>query len=80
MDGIELTPRLQIATIASRRRINTLADDARAGLLPTPPTLPATYFYDERRAQPFHDLLATADYYLSRPEGSPLRESGRALA
>ncbi|WP_370299360.1 L-histidine N(alpha)-methyltransferase [Abyssibacter sp.] len=79
MDGIELTPRLQIATIASRRRINTLADDARAGLLSTPRTLPAKYFYDERGAQLFEDICATEDYYPSRAEASLLREHGEAL-
>lgn len=50
------------------RRIPSLADDARDGLLSTPRTLPPKYFYDERGSVLFDRICQTPEYYPTRSE------------
>lgn len=77
MDGTD--PRLRFTRIPPARRIGSLLDDVRHGLLQPPRRLPAKYFYDERGAQLFEDICATEDYYPSRCEAQLLADHGQAL-
>jgi L-histidine N-alpha-methyltransferase len=45
-----------------------LADDVRAGLKLTPPTLPARWFYDERGSILFDQITRLPEYYPTRRE------------
>lgn len=57
----------------------TLLDDARAGLLTPPRSLPPKYFYDQRGSELFEDICATPEYYPSRTEEALLAEHAGAL-
>lgn len=65
-------PRLDVTHVAPKRDVPTLIDDARAGLLADPRTLPPKYFYDDLGARLYEDICATADYYPARTEESLL--------
>ena len=60
-------------TINPARALPALADDARAGLLVPPRSLPPKYFYDDRGSHLFDQICATPEYYLTRTEDSLLR-------
>lgn len=50
------------------RRIPDLGEDAQAGLLQRPRSLPPKYFYDARGSKLFEAICATPEYYPTRTE------------
>ena len=54
------------------RRIKTLAEDVREGLLEPPRTLPPKYFYDARGSELFDRICDTEEYYPTRTENALL--------
>lgn len=54
------------------RRVKTLAEDAREGLIEPPRTLPPKYFYDARGSALFDRICDTEDYYPTRTEDALL--------
>lgn len=52
---------------------DNLIDDARAGLLGDPKTIPAKYFYDARGSELFEAICRTPEYYPTRTEAALLR-------
>jgi L-histidine Nalpha-methyltransferase len=57
-----------------------LAEDALAGLLSTPKTLPAKYFYDEVGMGLFGEITRLDEYYLTRAELQILTDFGPNIA
>lgn len=52
--------------------MTSLADDARAGLLTPPRSLPPKYFYDARGSLLFDRICDTPEYYVTRTEAALL--------
>ena len=64
-----MTSQLTVAVhLAPTHRTESLAKDARAGLLATPKTLPPVWFYDERGSLLFDEITRLPEYYLTRAE------------
>lgn len=55
-------------TIKPSRKVTSLYEDVRSGLLQAPRSLPPKYFYDARGAQLFDQICLTPEYYLTRVE------------
>lgn len=72
--SMELTP------VPPANRLPTLADDARAGLLTKPRTLPPKYFYDARGSELFDGICRTEEYYPTRDEASLLADAAPDIA
>lgn len=51
-----------------------IADDVRAGLWQSPPSLPARWFYDERGSRLFDEITRLPEYYPTRRETEILTE------
>lgn len=64
--------RLKIHQPATEVRLNTFAEDVRAGLTATPKTLLPKYFYDELGSHLFEAICALPEYYLTRAESEIL--------
>lgn len=60
--------RLTIHNLLSSDRVNTFADDVRAGLMAQPKTLPPKYFYDALGSYLFEAICQLPEYYLTRAE------------
>lgn len=56
------------------RRIRTLAEDVRAGLLEPPRMLPPKYFYDAHGSALFDRICETEEYYPTRTEDALLAQ------
>jgi L-histidine N-alpha-methyltransferase len=61
-------------------RAESLARDARAGLLATPKSLPPVWFYDERGSLLFDEITRLPEYYLTRAERSILTAHAAEIA
>ena len=61
------------------RRVNSLEDDVRQGLLDPPRRLPPKYFYDETGSRLFDRICDTSEYYPTRTESALLEASASAL-
>jgi len=55
-------------------------EDVIAGLLQTPKTLPAKYFYDDRGSKLFEQICDLPEYYLTRTETAILHEHAAIIA
>lgn len=73
------TPAPARTEVPPTRHVPTLAEDARAGLLAPPRSLPPKYFYDDRGSRLFERLCATPEYYPSRTEAALLAEHADAI-
>lgn len=60
--------------VPATRAVPTLAQDAQAGLLTRPRSLPPKYFYDEIGSRLFESICQTPEYYPSRTEAALLEE------
>lgn len=65
--------RLQYSHVSSVRPQPSLADDARAGLLAPPRSLPPKYFYDDHGSRLFEAVCDTPEYYPTRTEAGLLK-------
>ncbi|WP_037341107.1 L-histidine N(alpha)-methyltransferase [Salinisphaera hydrothermalis] len=73
--------RLAHHRVAPERRVPDLAEDARAGLLAPPRSMPPKYFYDERGSRLFEAICDTPEYYPTRAEAALLTDvSERVIA
>lgn len=72
-------PRLTCTEVPPTRPVPSLAEDARAGLLAPPRSLPPKYFYDERGSRLFERVCATREYYPSRTEAALLAENAGSI-
>ena len=61
------------------RRVPTLIEDARAGLLSPPRQLPPKYFYDDVGSALFDQISDTPEYYLTRTEAALLQARATAI-
>ena len=66
---------VQCLAIAPARYVPDLEEDARAGLLERPRSLPPKYFYDARGADLFNRICETPEYYPTRTEDALLQEN-----
>lgn len=64
---------VQCIAVAPVRHVPDLAQDARAGLLEPPRSLPPKYFYDARGTGLFNRICETPEYYPTRTEEALLR-------
>lgn len=64
--------RLRIHQPATEARLNTFAEDVRAGLTAGPKSLLPKYFYDELGSHLFEAICALPEYYLTRAESEIL--------
>jgi len=71
---IETAGRLSCEPVMPTRKVPSLHDDVREGLLSTPRSLPAKYFYDDRGSKLFDQICDTREYYPTRTEDALLRE------
>ena len=67
---------VQCVSVAPARYVPGLAEDARAGLLERPRSLPPKYFYDARGAELFGRICETPEYYPTRTEEALLQRFG----
>ncbi len=67
------SPRLSCAQVPATRSLPGLVDDARAGLLERPRSMPPKYFYDRRGSVLFDAICDTPEYYPTRTEEALLR-------
>jgi L-histidine N-alpha-methyltransferase len=65
-------PQVSCQPVAPARAVPSLLDDARAGLLCAPRSLPPKYFYDDRGSRLFDRICDTPEYYPTRTEASLL--------
>ena len=68
------TARLSCTSVPPARRVPSMIDDVRAGLLSPPRWLPPKYFYDETGSLLFEAICDTPEYYPSRTEAALLAE------
>lgn len=66
--------RLRCWQVPAARPQPSLHDDARAGLLRRPRSMPPKYFYDARGSQLFEAICDTPEYYPSRTEAALLAQ------
>lgn len=75
------TARLSCTSVPPARRVPSMIDDVRAGLLSPPRWLPPKYFYDETGSLLFEAICDTPEYYPSRTEAALLAEhAGEIMA
>ena len=67
---------VQCVSIAPARYVPGLAEDARAGLLERPRSLPPKYFYDAHGTGLFNRICETPEYYPTRTEEALLKRFG----
>ena len=67
---------VQCVSIAPARYVPGLAEDARAGLLERPRSLPPKYFYDAHGTGLFNRICETPEYYPTRTEEALLKGFG----
>lgn len=65
--------------VRPERILPSLAEDARAGLLAPPRSLPPKYFYDSRGSALFDRICTTPEYYLTRAEDGLLAARAGAI-
>ena len=70
---------LSCLRVIPSRRVPTLAEDVRSGLLDEPRSLPPKYFYDARGARLFEKICTLPEYYPTRTETALLRSAGRTI-
>lgn len=61
-------PRFKQTQIKPQRTVPDLVEDARAGLLKPPRSLPPKYFYDSVGSELFDRICSTPEYYVTRTE------------
>lgn len=71
--------RLTCIEVPPTRRVPSLVDDARTGLLAPPRTLPPKYFYDDHGSRLFERICTTDEYYPSRTEAGLLAAHAAAI-
>jgi len=69
---MESTKRLSCTPVSPIRAAPSLLEDAQAGLLHPPRSLPPKYFYDEIGSRLFEEICQTPEYYPSRTEAGLL--------
>ena len=74
-----LTQRFSCLAVPASRRVPSLEEDVRDGLLEPPRTLPPKYFYDDRGSRLFDRICDTPEYYPTRTEAALLAENAGAL-
>ena len=67
---------VQCMAVVPAWHVPDLLEDARAGLLEPPRSLPPKYFYDARGAVLFDRICDTPEYYPTRTEDALLRQYG----
>ena len=67
---------VRCVAVAPAWHVPDLVEDARAGLLEPPRSLPPKYFYDAHGAALFDRICATPEYYPTRTEDALLRQYG----
>lgn len=72
-------PRLTCVEVPPAHPVPSLGEDARAGLLTPPRSLPPKYFYDDCGSRLFERICATPEYYPSRTEEALLAEHADAI-
>ena len=75
----DVDDRIDCRTVAATRRVSSLLDDVRSGLLSAPRSLPPKYFYDQRGSALFDRICDTPEYYLTRTEDALLDASAAAI-
>lgn len=65
--------RLRRSDVSSQRPLPGLIDDAQAGLLAPPRSLPPKYFYDDQGSRLFEAVCDTSEYYPTRTEAALLK-------
>ena len=70
---------VQCVSIAPARYVPDLAEDARAGLLERPRSLPPKYFYDAHGTGLFNRICETPEYYPTRTEEALLKRFSDAI-
>lgn len=76
MEADNSDPCLQVTQIPASVTAPSLAEDAQAGLLTAPRSLPPKYLYDAVGAQLFEDITQTPEYYPTRSELALLEAHG----
>jgi len=74
-----VSERLSCRTVGADKSINSLIEDAFAGLLKEPRSLPPKYFYDARGSIIFDRICDTPEYYLTRTEDALLAKFAEAV-
>ncbi len=69
-----MTEKAESVGTATRRRMERMRADVRAGLSAEPKTLPPKYFYDARGSRLFDEITRLPEYYLTRTERALLEE------
>jgi L-histidine N-alpha-methyltransferase len=77
--AVRAYPAQPCAWLRPARPLPTLIEDARAGLLAPPRSIPPKYFYDARGARLFEQICATPEYYLTRTEDALLADHGAEI-
>jgi L-histidine N-alpha-methyltransferase len=75
----QISERLSCRTVAASKANDSLMEDAFAGLLSEPRSLPPKYFYDARGSIIFDQICHTPEYYLTRTEDALLAKSAEAV-
>jgi dimethylhistidine N-methyltransferase len=60
--------RFHLLVLDSRTRLESFAEDVRAGLTGLPKALPCRYFYDDEGSRLFGEICTLPEYYLPRAE------------
>jgi L-histidine N-alpha-methyltransferase len=59
--------------------VERMADEVRAGLAGSPPSLPCKYFYDEAGMRLFEEITELPEYYLTRTEHAILEREAAGI-
>jgi L-histidine N-alpha-methyltransferase len=84
MESISREPRSDAHRFGCRqvrpsRRMPSMSDDVRQGLLSPPRSLPPKYFYDDHGSKLFDRICETPEYYPTRTEAALLRDNAEAI-
>ena len=71
---VDSEQRLNCEQVMPTRKVPSLHDDVRDGLLRKPRSLPAKYFYDDLGSQLFDRICDTHEYYPTRTEDALLQQ------
>ena len=78
-ETVESKGRLSCEPVMPARKVPTLHDDVRDGLLSKPRSLPAKYFYDDRGSKLFDQICDTQEYYPTRTEDALLHDCASTI-
>ncbi len=79
INGLAVNTSPAVEFIRPARRVRTLEEDVKRGLMQRPRWLPAKYLYDERGSTLFDLICETPEYYPTRTENALLKESAPAI-